>query len=150
MRARGRGSRALAWPAAGAAAVLLALAGCAGADDLAGFGLAVQPEEGIAGPRGPVTGVLRVERNGCFTLEGADGARRWVLWPRDAQHDDDHVRLGDGTRVGDGAVLVGEGTFVDATALPDWSADGYYGSFGRFCAADELGVVVLDEVRPGS
>jgi len=150
MRPRGpRTRRGLAAVAAAAAAAVLVLAGCAGAGDetLAGFGLPVQPEEGVPGPRRPVSGVLRVEHNGCFTLEDAGGARRWLVWPRDARHDDDHVVLGDGTAVGDGAVLVGEGARVDAAALPDFTSDGYYGSFGRFCGADELGVVVLDEVR---
>ena len=151
-RRPGAAVRCAALAASGVLA-LPALAGCGlgtGDDEtLGGFGLPVVPEEGVPGARGEVTGVLRVERNGCFTLEYEDGARPWVIWPRTARHDGAEVVLGDGTAVGDGTRLVGSGARLGADALPGWDdEDTYLGSFGRFCEAGDVGVVVLDEVRP--
>ena len=49
-----------------------------------------------------------------------------------------------------GAALVGTGVEADADVLPDWDIEGgYFRSFGDFCDAGGIGIVVLDEVRVG-
>ncbi|WP_084040258.1 hypothetical protein [Demequina sp. NBRC 110053] len=54
----------------------------------------------------------------------------------------------DGEALADGDAVAGTGALVEADALSEWNAgDGsYFGSFGGFCEAREIGVVVLDEV----
>lgn len=138
------------------------LAGCAGeANDEGGFGLPVlsagSAQEVLTGARAMVQareGVLSVQDDGCFTWAGAgdaDGA--WIVWPESAQPDPDDgglVVLDGGASVGDGSKLTARGGLVDLGDLPDGAnADGYFGSFGGFCGADERGVLVLlDVTRP--
>ncbi|NCT92319.1 hypothetical protein GXB85_15365 [Cellulomonas sp. APG4] len=156
--ARGPRSRPRARSATAALLVTVALAvtGCTGSpgDTQDGFGLPTSSPTMLAelpGATRPVEGTLRVATNGCFLWSDDGGAERWVLWPPDARHDGDHVRLADGTRVGEGAELRGTGIAVDAADLPTWQEeDGYLHSFGTYCAADESGVLVLDEVSPVS
>jgi hypothetical protein len=95
-----------------------------------------------------ITGTLRVESNGCFTLEFDEGERRWVIWPRDTTQEGDVVILSNGENVGDGDRLVSMGALTDAIDLPEWSiTDGYLRSFGAFCEADQQGIVIVDRVR---
>ena len=160
-RAAVRGGRAgverAAYVARVAAAGLTAmavLAACTDATDDAqgGFGLPVVDPDDVPGEREQLTGVMHVEVDGCFTWTGdgdgdADG-RRWVVWPRGAEHDGDRVRLADGGEITEGDVITGTGLRTDAAVLPDWElADSYFRAFGTFCGADERGVVVLDDVR---
>jgi len=64
-----------------------------------------------------------------------------------AKHDDVFIRLGDGTAVTDGDVLTGQGIRADAAVLPAWdNRDSQLGAHGRFCDADNRGIVVFDEV----
>lgn len=132
---------------AGTAVVVLVVAAC-GADSQAGFGMPTQTAVGgVPGERTEVGGVLRVEVNGCFTLELDDGSRRWVVWPDGFEHDGEGVVLARSFRALDGDRLVGEGLLVDAAALPDWeNPDSYAHAFGTFCEAGDLGVVAFDEV----
>ncbi|RPF26904.1 hypothetical protein [Georgenia muralis] len=134
------------------------LAGCTDATDdaLGGFGLPVVDPDDVPGEREQLTGVVHVERDGCFTWTGdgdGDGdsetdERRWVVWPRGAEQDGDRVRLEDGDEITDGDTLTGTGLRADAAALPDWElTDSYFRAFGTFCGADERGIVVLDDVR---
>lgn len=141
---RGRAARAV-----GLVLAAVVGAGCGPVgDSSAGFGMPTQPRDRpVPGERTDVEGVLRVESNGCFTLELEDGARRWVVWPPGTGMDDDGVVLGRSSRVADGDRLTGTGALVDAAALPDWeNADSYFRAFGSFCEAGETGVVVLDVV----
>lgn len=134
--------------AAAAGVLLLALTACTSPDDLGGFGLPAQPpDEPVPGTRTDVRGTLRVESNGCFTLESEAGTRRWIVWPSGLESDGDVVRLGGSDAAGDGDELTGVGAEVDPSALPQWeNPDSYFYSFGTFCDADALGVIVLDEV----
>ena len=143
-RRRSRGSAGVAL----AAGVLVALTACSPTDDTAGFGLPTQPpDEPVPGARAEVSGTLRVESNGCFTLESDAGTRRWIVWPSGLEADGDVVRLGGSDAAGDGDELTGVGAEVDPSAFPQWeNPDSYFRSFGTFCDADTLGVVVLDEV----
>lgn len=148
----------LARAAAAGLTVMAVLAGCTDAtdDSLGGFGLPVVDPEDVPGERERLTGVMHVERDGCFTWtgdgdgdsEGETDERRWVVWPRGAEQDGDRVRLEDGSEVIDGAAITGSGLRADAAALPDWElTDSYFRAFGTFCGADESGIVVLDDVR---
>ena len=132
-----------------------ATVGCAqgGADSEAGFGLptlSAPDAAAVAAERSPVEGALVVEANGCFTFAHPDGAaagRAWIVWPDGSRQDGDEVVLASGVRVGAGAPLVGEGAVVALAQLPDGgSRDSYFGSFGRFCGADERGVLILTRV----
>lgn len=138
--------RASAVRAAATAAVVLGVAAC-GSESQAGFGMPTQDGVGrVPGERTDVEGVLRVEDNGCFTIELDDGTRRWVVWPGGTEMDDDVAVLG-ATRATDGDRLSGRGVVVDASALPEWeNPDSYGHAFGSFCDAGVLGVVALDEV----
>lgn len=123
------------------------VAGCAGTPD--GFGVPRQPAPGeFPGPRQDITGVVTVQGNGCLDLDLGDQGLRWIVWPDTTTVTDDGatVVVGDHS-VSDGDVVTGTGTLVDASVLPGWDSDpvGYFGGFGRFCGAGELGVVVLDE-----
>lgn len=131
----------------------LSLAACAvqeGASDEAGFGLPVQPSDAaLPGVREDVLGTLRVESNGCFTLELDGGGRPWLVWPPGATQEGAVVVLPGGDEVGDGDRLVAVGAPATAEALPGWSEpDSYFHAFGTFCEAHQRGVVLLDEVRP--
>lgn len=134
---------------AGALVLLCAgLAGCGPgtADDTAGFGLPIHEAEPSSTVE-EVSGTLRVESNGCFTLE-VGGTRPWVVWPPGSSHDGDQVLLADGEAVADGDRLTGTGTLEGADALPDWTnPDSYFHSFGTFCEAEERGVVLLTQVQ---
>jgi hypothetical protein len=129
-------------------------AGCDAEDDTeGGFGLPVRSAAGeVDLATAPVTGVLRVESDGCFTWEQEEqdgGGRAWVVWPDGAEQDGDRVLLVDGTPVRAGQRLSGTGAVVAAEAFADWAnPDSYLGAFGRFCDAGERGVVVLDDVVP--
>lgn len=129
----------------GAAAVGgVLLAGCSA---MGGFGLPSVPPGSIPGPREVLVGTLHVEDNGCFTWSGPGSERRWVVWPRNAEQDDVFVLLGDGTAVTDGDTLTGTGIRADADVLPAWdNRDSQIGAHGRFCDADDRGIVVFDEV----
>lgn len=114
---------------------------------MGGFGLPSVRPGSIPGPRELLVGSLHVEENGCFTWTGTGSERRWVVWPRTAEQDDDLVRLGDGTAVTDGDEISGQGFRADAAVLPGWDdRDSYFGAYGRFCEADDRGIVVFDDV----
>lgn len=130
-----------------AVATVVAGALCAGCSAMGGFGLPSVPPHSIPGSREVLVGTLHVEDNGCFTWTGRGSERRWVIWPRTAEQEDVFVRLGDGTAVTDGDVLTGQGVRADAAVLPDWdNHDSQLGAHGRFCDADDRGVVVFDDV----
>lgn len=140
----------------GLLAVTIGLAGCA--SDEAGFGLphlsadeAASVLDGNGGALGPVSGSMNVESNGCFTWESddaeSDGA--WIIWPEDAAQDDDEVVLGSQERVGDGDHLTVNASTVKLNELPHGDdPESYLGSFGRFCGADERGVLLVTEAGP--
>ncbi|MCL3863046.1 hypothetical protein [Actinotalea sp. K2] len=134
---------------------VIGLGACGGHDVQAGFGLPTQPpDEPFVGDRTALAGTFWVEDNGCFTLEldpgtagQEDHPRRWVVWPSDAEHAGDRVRLAGGSELLDGARVTGTGAVVALGTLPGWSdPSSYYGSFGRFCTTGVDQVVVLDAV----
>ena len=127
-------------------AVLL-LAGCGVTGDEAGFGVPRQPAgPPLAGTRTEIRGTVRVESNGCLTLDTGSGERRWIVWPAGQEENQGRPAL-DGRLVTDGDELTGTGSVVSADALPDWSyRDSYFGSYGAFCGAGQKGIVVLDDV----
>ncbi len=138
-------------PSAGAvllaAAVCAAAAGCS--DAQVGLGIPRQPSpSAFAGPRQDVVGVVAVQADGCVDLDLGDRGLRWVVWP------DSTTTANDGADVvvrdhvvASGDTVTGTGTLAGAGVLPGWQdAQGsYFGSFGRFCKADEVGVVILDD-----
>lgn len=137
-----------------AVAMLVALAGCASTE--AGFGLptlSAATAAGILGGSSPSTvhGTLRTASNGCFLWAGEQGSAEdgaWIVWPDAASEDADVVVLSGAERVRDGDALTAVGAVVRLADLPDGAEQSsYFGSFGRFCAADERGVLVLTEVR---
>ena len=134
------------------AVLCFSVGACAGqppAGDEGGFGLPILPSnDPPRGPAGVVTGTLRVESNGCFTLDLDEGDQPWVVWPSGTTQEGDRVILPGGDEVGDGDRLRGDGALADADDLPEWSvSDSYFHAFGTFCGADERGVVLLDRVH---
>jgi hypothetical protein len=117
------------------------------ANDETGWVIPTQnPGETIAGARTDIEGVLRVESNGCFTLELPGGERRWVIWPEGTLQADSRVTF-DEVSLSDGDGLVGVGALVTPDAIPGWADfDGYTHSLGEFCDAERLGVAALDSV----
>jgi hypothetical protein len=139
------------WPLAAATAAVAALTGCGGTvDDEGGFGVPRVPADArVDAPPTEIRGTVRVEDDGCLTLETGSGQRRWIVWPSD-QEDDQGQPVLDDRVVEDGDVLVGSGTELPGDALPGWMrSDGYFVSFGGFCSAEETGVVVLGDVALG-
>ncbi|GAA2980585.1 hypothetical protein GCM10010460_15260 [Microbacterium terrae] len=131
--------------------------GCSDPGARAGFGLPTldPPDaEEIAGTAAEqLYGAVAVESNGCFTWRadepGSDPDGAWIVWPDGAHQDDDEVVLATG-EVGDGDPVAAIGAVVEVDDLPGGSnADSYFGSFARFCGADETGVLVLTEAEPG-
>ncbi|MEJ1087510.1 hypothetical protein WDU99_04180 [Microbacterium sp. Mu-80] len=147
----------------GTAALLMsfiALTGCTAMSDEAGFDLGDLSAEDRAevftsagASAGDLAGTLSVADNGCFLWEGAVGDGAWIVWPDSAELDRSEgarVVLDDGQVVADGAALRGTGALVTLEDLPAGAKqDSYFGSFGRFCGADESGAIVLAEVTQG-
>jgi hypothetical protein len=49
--------------------------------------------------------------------------------------------------IADSDALTGTGALATASALPGGDdADTYFGGFGRFCSAGDIGIVVFDDV----
>jgi hypothetical protein len=128
-------------------ALVLLLAGCSSGSDEGGFGVPKQPADApLDGGRVTITGTVVVQSNGCIALDTGVGEPRWIVWPAD-QEDDMGQPVLDGRVVADGDRLRGTGTQGPADVLPDWSnADSYFASYGTFCAAEETGIVALDDV----
>lgn len=112
----------------------------------------VQPSpSAFPGQRETITGVVEMSDNGCVTLDLGERGLRWIIWPgpeKVGTSDDGDLYLGDHP-ITDGDVLTGTGTLADAAVLPGWEDDdkgAYFGLLGRFCDADDLGIVVFDEV----
>ena len=127
------------------------VAGCSGSGSRSegGFGVPRQPAPGaFAGKREAISGVISVQPNGCVDLDMGTNGLRWAVWPSDAAGVQDGVGIAlAGVVLRPGARLTGTGALADPAVLPGWP-DGqgsYFGAFGRFCRADALGVVVLDE-----
>ena len=131
-------------------AAALLLAGCGDAGDEGGFGVPRQPADApLPGARTEIRGTVQVESNGCLNLDTGSGEPRWIVWPA-GQEDDQGQPVLDGRVVADGDELTGTGAVVSADVLPDWSdPNGYFGSYGAFCAAGRKGIVVLDDVVRG-
>jgi hypothetical protein len=129
--------------------VLLAV-GCSTDSTEGGFGVPRQPDDApLAGERTAVRGTVRVESNGCLTLDTGTGAPRWIVWPADQGGDRGQPVL-DGRVVGHGDALTGTGAELPADALPDWEkGDSYFASFGTFCSVERIGIVVFDDVARG-
>ncbi len=92
--------------------------------------------------------MVAVQGNGCLDLDLGDQGLRWIVWPDTTTDKNDGATVVVGDRsVSDGDVLTGTGALVNASVLPGWEdAEGsYFGGFGRYCGADEMGIVVLDE-----
>lgn len=129
------------------------MSGCASSSSTeGGFGLPRLPggeAASIAAEAERIEGALRVGPNGCFLFavpgDSASPAHgTWIVWPDTAEGDGAEVVLADGTRLADGDELTVAGEVVELAALPDGaSSESYFGSFGRFCGADERRVLVL-------
>ncbi len=135
-------------------AVLL-LTGC-GLDDPAsteaGFGLATLSADEAAAAADSAgssfsyrEGRLAVAANGCLhwaSDDELDGS--WMVWPDGYAEDGSGVIPADGVRVGEGGRITGTSAPVALADLPEGAdPDSYFGSFGRYCGADEAGVLVL-------
>ena len=136
------------------AALLVCGTTAACSDTEAGFGIPRQPSpSAFAGQRQAIVGLVAVQDNGCVDLDLGQQGRRWVIWPDTTQSENGGAGIVLGGRVvADGDVLRGSGMVADATQLSGW--DKAYGlpleMFGRFCWADRLGVVVLDDAVIGT
>ena len=98
----------------------------------------------------PIAGTMRVASNGCFHLD-ADGQHLFALWPDDFEHAGAEVRTGDGTMLGEGDSVEGQGTLVahDAAVELGGGAESQLGSAIGYCA-EGLDIVMLTEVAaPG-
>lgn len=139
---------------------VVTLTACSPVSDEAGFGLGdLSPEDraevlasaGVSAST--LDGTLSVAGNGCFRWKGDVGDDAWIVWPDSAEPDRSNgagVILDDGSTVTDGSSLRALGAFVALEDLPAGAnPDSYFGSFGRFCGADDSGVVVLAEVTQG-
>lgn len=130
------------------ATALLTLAGCGALGDAeVGFGVPRQNQiDEVTSVREPINGTIDVAGDGCMNLALPTGETRWIVWPPDAeQGDSGDIVLSGGQEFGDGDAITGVGALVTLADLPGGSdADGYFGSFGGFCDADDAGVVVLD------
>jgi uncharacterized protein YfaP (DUF2135 family) len=128
-------------------AALLLLAGCGDAGSEGGFGVPRQPADApLVGTRTEIRGTVRVEANGCLTLDTGNRAARWIVWPAGQEEEQGQPVLA-GRVVADGDEVTGSGAEMSAAVLPGWSNDSsYFRSYGSFCAAGERGIVVLDDV----
>lgn len=138
------------------AVLLVSICGCSGSTH-SGYGLPTLAPEAQRqvledSGRSPVSldGSLRIESNGCMTLDDSSltgEVQAWIIWPDTAHQDGDAVILDSGSKLVDGDSIGGAGAYIDLTALPDAAeASSYFASFGRFCDAAERGVVLLTEV----
>lgn len=117
-------------------------------DNEGGFGAPRQPSAAaVAGAREALSGTVVVRPNGCVDLDLGERGQRWLVWPPSARGATEGMGVSvGGTVVTAGARVTGKGAVVDASVLPGFAnPDSYFGSFGRFCTAQDVGVVVLDE-----
>lgn len=130
---------------------VLVLAACSHQDPWteAGPGLPTQPADAaLPGDRLDMMATLRVESNGCFTLDVGEGDQPWAVWPAGSRQDDDRIILVNGDEVGDGDRLLLRGAFAPAEVLPRWSAPGsLFNAHGTFCEAGERGVILVDQAE---
>ena len=128
------------------------LAGCAGEDDSAGFGVPTLVfSEVIDTVAQPLEGTVVVESNGCFDLELPGGELRWIVWPEGTRlgDDGDQVVVGE-LPVSNGDAITAAGAVAEADVLPGWeNPDSYFASFGAFCGAEERGIVALEQASVG-
>lgn len=136
--------------AAALAAASFLVAGCAGEDSRAGFGVARQQEAGeVPGDREALGGTVVIAYNGCLHLRLEDGSEPWIVWPPDAEMSDAGGVEWGGAAFADGTRVKGTGARVTLEDLPDGgNPDSYFASFGGFCGADDAGVVAFDSVDP--
>ena len=136
---------------AAGAALLLGASACAPQPDdtEGGMGLPLVkwlPEPPTGGEA--IAGTLLVASNGCFHLD-IDGEHLFALWPDDFEHAGAEVRTGDGTMLGEGDSVEGEGTVLSHEAAVELGGgeDSQLGSAIGYCA-EGLDIVVLTEVTP--
>ncbi len=147
-----RAASRIALPVVLAAAI--GMSGCSSTSSEAGFGLPTlspgDAAEVLADARTEpieLTGTLVVEPNGCFAVAGLAADAAWIVWPDTARQRGDVVRLASGVELGAGSSLTASGALVDLADLPGGArSSSYFGSFGRFCHADERRIAVFAAV----
>jgi len=115
--------------------------------NLGGDGLPVQvPGEDYGRRPRALTGQLRLESNGCWTIV-IDGVSRLVVFPSDFAKpaDDGSVLVGEDYVARSGAEVDARGAVVPAAGFPG-VPDGFWGNYLAFCDPIEREFVVLDEV----
>jgi hypothetical protein len=131
-----------------AACGTLSLPAASDQSNLGGDGLPVQTEDQqILHDAHPVTGVLRLQPNGCWTVE-ADGTQMVVIFPigfLKPPDDGRSMQSPDGFFFSDGSSFEGMGSAVPVGRLPGYP-DGLFGDYLAFCGPDTPEVFVLDSI----
>lgn len=153
-------SRRAAGAASTVVAAVLALTGCARglADDGIGGGLVTIASDDVAGEAVPFEGELLLDHQSCMlarlTAPAGGTTDRWVVWPTGAELYTNQQDAGspesregaviDGERFVNGERVRGTGYVVGLEALP---SEGAYDQRGRYCDAQDRGVLVIAEIE---
>ena len=110
-----------------------------------------QPGEAYGHQPVPLTGLIVLQDDGCWTVDLGDGARLVVFPPGYTQHPDNgSVMVGpDGTIVESATVIDAVGGVVPTARFPG-VPDGYWGNYLTFCRPEVQEFVVLDALEPAS
>jgi len=129
--------------------VVLGLAACGNESTIAGDRLPVQqPGEDYGHQSVPLTGLILLQDDGCWTVDLGDGDRL-VVFPQGFTQDpnDGSLIVGpDGTIVQSATVIDAMGGVVPSSQLADGS-DGYWGGYLAFCNPEVQDFVVLDALE---
>lgn len=146
-------------------AAALALTGCTGGlvDQGIGGGLVTISGDDVAGGAVPFEGELLLDHQSCMlarlTTPAGGTTDRWVVWPTGAEHCTNQEDAGspesregaviDGERFVNGERVRGTGYVVGLEALPGEGrpSGGTYAERGRYCDAQDRGVLVIAEVE---
>lgn len=154
-----RTSRRLLTGAVLAAVLAASITGCESDEGLTGMALpTLGPDDHVDGTPVSFEGVVRISPQGCLmvglTAPAGDGADRWAVWPSGAKEvygagpdASNGVLVGDQQYVKDDPIT-GTGRLVALEALPGGGkGGGYFRSSGTYCDAQDVGVLVMDNIR---
>jgi hypothetical protein len=108
--------------------------------------------ERYPGRRRPLTVRVYVAANGCFlgAVDPGAAARTYlVVWPAGSESAGAQIRLPDGTMVGHGDRLAGQGALMPTAELAGVDVSSFWGHIVGFCDQDAERVLVLDSVTSG-
>jgi hypothetical protein len=95
----------------------------------------------------PISGEAKVGPKGCLLLD-IDGTSYFVVWPAGYRYDANAAIAPDGTRMGGGHAIAGEGWIrqVDDVVAAADGPDGYMDMATGFCTDGEMPVAVLKSI----